>query len=123
MMLPQTAGGNNPGRPVDDTGDRTEAGEERANMLIKAFRLGPVLLLPVVFLWGKLCNQIGSWEAYDWWRGYPISGMIVAAVVWHLALIAVEKDKLNYSMYALGHFPIFLLVSFISYLHATRAPL
>jgi hypothetical protein len=38
-------------------------------------------------------------------------------------LIVVGKDKLDYSMYALGHFPIFLLVSFLSYLHATRAPL
>jgi hypothetical protein len=101
----------------------TEAGGEGANMLTKVFRIGPVLLLPIVYLWGKVCNQIGSDEAYDWWRVYPFAVMLVVALIWHLALIVVGKDKLDYSMYALGHFPIFLLVSFLSYLHATRAPL
>jgi hypothetical protein len=40
-----------------------------------------------------------------------------------MALLVVEKDRLHYSMYAIGHFPILAYAAFISAIYATRAPL
>jgi hypothetical protein len=92
-------------------------------LLTKVFRLGPALLLPIVYLWAKIacCDPIWPGEAGDWWRGHPFAVVVVVALLWHLALIAVGKDKLLYSVYALAHVPIFLLVSFFSVMHVTRA--
>jgi hypothetical protein len=87
----------------------------------KVFRFGPALLLPIVYLWASTCNLIGSGEAGDWWRVYPFAVMLVAALLWHLALIAVEQDKLYYAVYAIWHFPVFLVAIFFAYMHATRA--
>jgi hypothetical protein len=91
-------------------------------VLIKVFRIGPVSLLPLIILWGAVCYRIGSLEAYDWWREYPFAVMVVVALLWHLALIAVGKDRLLYSVCALAHFPIFLFATFLAYMAATRAP-
>jgi hypothetical protein len=87
------------------------------------FRLGPALLLPLIILWGEACHRIGSGEAYDWWRGYPIYAASVGAAIWHLALVVKEKDWFHYTMYALAHLPILLFTSFMYLIYATRAPL
>jgi hypothetical protein len=89
----------------------------------RLFRLGPVVLLPFVILWAAACNRIGMGESYEWWRGYPMYAAIALAALWHLALLVLEKHRLDYLMNAIAHFPIFLLVAFTSYIHATRAPL
>ena len=92
-------------------------------MLAKVFRVGPILLLPLIILWGEVCFRIGSSEAYDWWRTYPIYAASAAAGVWHLALIVKEEDRFHYAMYAVAYLPILLFTSFMSLIYATRAPL
>jgi hypothetical protein len=101
----------------------TEAGGEGANMLTKVFRIGPVLLLPPMISWAAVCFNIGSSEAYDWWRSYPIFGAVVIAALWHLFLIGMERNRFDYMAYALVHLPVFIYVAFISGVYATRAPL
>jgi|SRR5688500_11867157 hypothetical protein len=90
-------------------------------LLTKVLRLGPALLLPIVYIWADTCYRIGSGEARDWWRVYPFAAVMVVAVLWHLALIVVGKDKLYYAMYALWHVPVFLFAIFFACMYATRA--
>jgi hypothetical protein len=87
------------------------------------FRLGPVVLLPLIILWAQACFRVGSSEAYDWWRTYPIYAAVAVAVLWHTALLMVDKDRFHYLMYAIAHLPIFVFAAFISLIYATRAPL
>jgi hypothetical protein len=91
--------------------------------LIRVFRIGPVLLLPFIILWGQACNRIGADENYDWWRSYPIYAAAASAAIWHLALVVTEGQRLHYTLYAVAHLPILLFTSFLQLIHATRAPL
>jgi hypothetical protein len=45
--------------------------------------------------------------------------MVAVALLWHLALIAVEKDKLHYAVYAIWHIPVFLVAIFFAFMHVT----
>jgi hypothetical protein len=92
-------------------------------MLIRAYRIGPVLLLPLIILWGEVCFRIGTSEAYDWWRSYPIFAAGAGAAIWHLALVIREEERFDYAMYAIVHLSILLFTSFVQLIHATRAPL
>jgi len=76
-----------------------------------------------MIVWGAACGNIGAEEAYDWWRGYPIYGALMAAAPWHVALVALEGERHHYVMYALGHLPVLAVVALVSLIHATRAPL
>jgi hypothetical protein len=89
----------------------------------RMFRLGPIVLFPLMILWAQVCYRIGSSEAYDWWRTYPLYAAVAVAVLWHAALLIVEKDRFDYLMYAIVHLPIFVYAAFISGVYATRAPL
>jgi hypothetical protein len=94
-------------------------------MLARVFRLGPVLLWPLVILWGEVCFRIGSGEARDWWRIYPILAAVVGAAIWHLALalVAKKEDRFGQAMYAIANLPLLIVTSAIYLLYATRSPL
>jgi hypothetical protein len=81
------------------------------------------VLLPLVILWGEVCNRIGAGEAYDWWRSYPIYAASIGAALWHLVLVVKEGDRFSYAIYAVAHLPILLFTSFVYLIYGTRAPL
>ena len=95
-------------------------------MLTRIFRIGPLLLLPLIILWGQVCYRIGKFEAYqlhDWWRSYPIYAAVTGAAICHLALVITEKKRLHYTIYTIGLLPISLSTSVVSLVYATLAPL
>jgi hypothetical protein len=96
-------------------------------VLTRIFRIGPVLLLPLIILWGQVCYQTGTYKAHqqhDWWRSYPIYAAFAGAAIWHRALVVTEeKWRLHYIIYAIAHLPILFLTSEVSLIYATLAPL
>lgn len=92
--------------------------------LRKVFRMGPVSLSPLMFLWSGVSYLSSSGESHDLWRLVPLHVGLAAAVLWHVALIAVEKERKFYLGYALFHLPVFiLLVHGWAVIFATRFPL
>jgi len=90
----------------------------------KAFRIGPALLFPIVIVWAAISNELcPEGECHDLWRTLPLHGALALAVLWHLALITVEKERNFYLLYAAIHLPAFYLFWVLAYAIATKFPL
>src|SRR5262245_54378378 len=76
----------------------------------KVFRMGPVLLDPIMFLWGAAGYLSCSGECHDWWRTFPLHVGLAVSVLWHVALIATETEKKFYFGYAVFHIPIVIVL-------------
>ena len=90
----------------------------------RAFRIGPFLLIPLVILWavisGAACFE---GECRDLWRTLPLHGALALAVLWHLALIATDRQRKFYLAYAGLHLPTFWLLWGFAMALATNFPL
>ena len=82
---------------------------------IRLFRFGPGLLLPIVLFCGLIFSFIGPGVIHDRWRTEPFILMVVAVLLWHLVLIGTEEEKRYYVIYMLWHFPVFFLVTILSF--------
>jgi hypothetical protein len=88
---------------------------------IRIFRLGPFQLAPIVILWGIIVAP--DTERWDLWRTLPLYGALVAALLWHTALVHREQTRRFYLVYATVHLPIFYLYWSFAMVLATRFPL
>jgi hypothetical protein len=82
--------------------------EERS--LIKAYRLGPPILIAAMMIWAAICRALGVEESDDLRPQLPLQAAFAVAVPWHLLLIITEKERLSYALYALVHLPILYLL-------------
>jgi hypothetical protein len=88
------------------------------------FRLGPIVLLVPLALWGWAWTNIVNGEDQSWYIVWPIVGVLILAALWHAALIAVEKRRrIPYLLYAIVHMPVFYVAANIALIIATRFPL
>jgi hypothetical protein len=91
---------------------------------VRAFRLGPILLVPLVILWavisGVTCLE---GECQDLWRTVPLYGALALAVLWHVVLIATERQRKFYLAYAGFHLSAFWLLWGFAMALATNFPL
>ncbi len=91
--------------------------------LRKIFRIGPVLLIPVILGWVEICNLVIPGEREDWWQIYPLLAAYFAGVIWHAALFAVETARLAYFVYAVVHLPPLWVIWGMAMIWATKFPL
>jgi hypothetical protein len=91
--------------------------------LIRAFRLGPPILIPAMMVWAAISWELGSGESHDLWRMLPLHAAMAIAVLWHLLLIGFERERPFYLGYALVHLPLFWLSWNFALIIAIRFPL
>jgi hypothetical protein len=91
--------------------------------LVKAFRLGPPILIPAMMAWAAISWELGSGESKDLWRQLPLHAAFGVAVLWHLLLIRTERERSFYVRYALVHLPLFWLFWQFAVIIALRFPL
>jgi hypothetical protein len=91
---------------------------------MRFLQTGPALLVLPVFIWAVVSHATSSHEVDDWWRIVPFYGALGAAVLWHLALIARIKERVNFHIvYALLFMPTFYYFCMFSMVLAIRFPL
>src|SRR5690349_17864518 len=95
----------------------------RSDYLRTLFRVGPVLMLVPVVLWAAAWNLSLSGENQGWYIVQPMNGLLITAALWHLALIALDKNRLLYLAYAVAFLPVFYLVWNVALALATHFPL
>jgi hypothetical protein len=92
----------------------------------KAFRVGPALLIPAVFLWAVISNLSCPGESVcrdALWRRLPIYAADAIAVLWNLALVAIAKERILYVLYAIIFLPSFYLFCAFAIVLAIKFPL
>jgi hypothetical protein len=88
------------------------------------FRLGPApFLVPIAIFWAMISLLTSAEENQDWWRFLPLVMMLALVIIWHFALIILERPRLGFALYALIHIPVFCLVYELATILALRAPL
>jgi hypothetical protein len=87
------------------------------------FRVGPVLMLIPTVLWATAWNLLLHDKKQSWYIVWPLVGFLGIAVIWHVALLVLEKDRLAYLGYALVHLPAFWVVYVFAIILATHFPL
>ena len=92
---------------------------------IKVYRLGPIVLTPIVWLWGTVWSEIETEENNHWYIILPLLGLAGLAILWHFRLIATEKSRnAGYVGYMIAHLLIFFpIVWFSALVAATHAPM
>jgi len=73
----------------------------------KVFRLGPVLIVPVMIA-GSVAYS--PWRHYDSWPAYVILLGLPVALIWHLVLITMERPRAGYVLYAAVNLLLYLFV-------------
>jgi hypothetical protein len=80
-----------------------------------------------LLLWTLAWTNILAAEANDdekWYIVPPMQDLVVLAVLWHIALVVVEKGRhVLYLVYAILHTPAFYVVWVIALVFATHFPL
>jgi hypothetical protein len=89
----------------------------------KLFRVGPVLMLVPTLLWATAWYLILHDENDSWYIVWPLVGSLAIVLVWHVALIIFEKNRLAYLAYAMAHIPVFLVTYELALIFATHFPL
>ncbi|MCP4619855.1 MAG: hypothetical protein GY844_25895 [Bradyrhizobium sp.] len=89
----------------------------------RLFRVGPVLMLVPTILWAAGWNWTLQGENDSWYIIGPLIGFLIIVLVWHLALLLVEKNRFAYFGYALVHLPLFWVTYEFAMMFATRFPL
>jgi hypothetical protein len=89
----------------------------------KVFRIGPVFVIGPLLLWAMGWNLALHEENQDWYIVWPMLGLLCIVVLWHVALLIAEKNRLAYAVYALLHIPAFYGIWVIARIYATRFPL
>jgi hypothetical protein len=80
------------------------------------------MLVPTL-LWATAWYLILRDENDSWYIVWPLGGFLVIVLVWHVALLIFEKNRLAYLAYALGHIPVFLVTYELALIFATHFPL
>lgn len=95
-----------------------------ASLMKRIFILGPApFLIPLTIIWAIVCNQIGDGESQDSWRIFPLEACLAMVLIWHVALIAAEKNRGKYIRYALFHIPAYWIIYVLAVIFAVRFPL
>jgi hypothetical protein len=93
------------------------------NIKTRTFRIGLLLLVPLVILWAVLSGaSCAESECGELWRTLPLYGALVGAALWHAALIELEEPRRFYVAYAV-HLPIFYWTWGLAVALATNFPL
>jgi hypothetical protein len=87
------------------------------------FRVGPIVMLIPTLLWATAWNLLLHDENQSWYIVWPLIGFIGIAVIWHVALLVIEKNRLAYLGYALVHLPAFFVIYVFSIIFATHFPI
>jgi len=89
----------------------------------RLFRVGPALMLFPTLLWAAAWNLILHDENSSWYIVWPLVSFLAMALIWHVALIVFEKNRLAYFAYALVHIPVFWVAYVFAMIFATHFPL
>jgi hypothetical protein len=80
------------------------------------------MLIPT-FVWAAAWCLVLRDENQSWYIVWPLVGFFAIVVIWHVALLILEKRKLAYLVYAIAFIPAFSVAYFFAMIFATHFPL
>jgi hypothetical protein len=86
------------------------------------FRIGPVLVLIPTIAWAEVWHVVLRDESENWLILGPPVGLLAIVVMWHVALLIIEQDKLAYFAYAIAFIPTFLTALIFATMFAVSFP-
>jgi hypothetical protein len=87
------------------------------------FRIGPILMLIPTIAWAIAWHLILRDENQSWYVVWPLVGFLATVVIWHVALLVLEKHRIAYLAYAVGFIPAFWFLYVLAIIYATHFPL
>jgi hypothetical protein len=80
------------------------------------------MLIPTL-VWAATWYLVLREENQSWYIAWPLIGVFVIVVIWHVALIILQKNRLAYATYAIVFVPVFYVVYGLALIFATHFPL
>jgi hypothetical protein len=76
----------------------------------KIFRFGPA---PLTLLMVAASAGYYPWRHYDSWMAYAVVIGAVATLLWHLALIFLERPRIGYLVYAFSNIALYAYLGMV----------
>ena len=80
------------------------------------------MLIPT-FAWAAAWHLVLRDESDSWYIVWPLVGFLAFAVMWHVALLIFERNRLAYLAYAIAFMPAFYILNGFAMIFATHFPL
>ena len=80
------------------------------------------MLIPTVAWTAVWCLMLRD-ENQSWYIVWPLIGFLAIVMIWHVALLIVERERLAYLIYAIVFIPAFSVLYFFAVIFATHFPL
>jgi len=80
------------------------------------------MLVPTL-IWAAAWNLVLRGEDDSWYIVWPLMGFLATVVMWHVALLILERNRLAYLAYAVAFIPIFFVAYVLALIFATHFPL
>jgi len=80
------------------------------------------MLIPT-FAWAAAWYFVLRDENDSWYIVWPLAGFFAIAVMWHVALLILERPRLAYLAYAIAFIPAFYVTYALAMIYATHFPL
>jgi hypothetical protein len=93
------------------------------SLLRTTFRIGPVLMVVPTLAWATVWYLALQGENDSWYIVWPLIGFFAAVIIWHIALLILEKNRFAYIAYAIVFMPAFYILYGLALIFATHFPL
>ena len=80
------------------------------------------MLIPT-FVWAAAWHIVLRDENDSWYIVWPLVGFLAIVVMWHVALLILERHRLAYLAYAIMFVPAFYVAYAFAMIFATHFPL
>jgi hypothetical protein len=80
------------------------------------------MLVPTL-VWAAAWRVVLRDENDSWYIAWPLVGFLAVVVMWHVALLILERNRLAYLAYASAFIPVFFVVYGFAMMFATHFPL
>jgi hypothetical protein len=79
------------------------------------------MLIPTI-AWAWTWHLLPRDESDSWYIFWPLTGILAIVVIWHVALLVLEQNRLAYFAYAVAFIPTFATVSIFATMFAAGFP-